>query len=459
MDTLEAREATLAYGVARYEAQVRGGSPGGHRGEGGGRVPTEELPPGAALAGSVRLSIEVDLRSRPLSVTLVPGAELVLGSGPGADVIVDDAAVSARHCRVAHVGAFVEVTDLGARNGIRVGGVRVSRANLPVGACWELGRTLVRVQPARASSPARDASPLRGLVGSSPAMRSLSAAVRRIASLRLPALLRGESGTGKDLVARAVHDESVRAEQPFVVLNAAAISRELAESELFGHQRGAFTGAVRDRRGAFKEAHGGTLFLDEIGAVPLELQAKLLRVVEEGMVRPVGAEAAFPVDVRLVVATCEPLEMLVSQRRFRADLYERLAVCVIQVPPLRDRLDDLPALVRHLLSVSELGGRGLTRDALAALQAHRWPGNVRELRNVVVQAAVSAAGGTIQAEHVAEVLVERTGRARRLAPGDAVKIFESVGMNISEAARRADVPRTTMRDLLRSAGVRPPPRR
>ena len=216
---------------------------------------------------------------------------------------------------------------------------------------------------------------------------------------------------------------------------------------------------MRDRRGAFREADGGTLFLDEIGALPLEVQAKLLRVVEESVVRPLGAEAAAPIDVRLVAATCEPLEVLVAQRRFRPDLYERLAVCVVQVPPLRERLDDVPALVRHLLAVSELGGRALTRDALAALQAHRWPGNVRELRNVVVQAAVKALGGPIEAEHVAEVLAERTGRARRLAPGDAVRIFEEVGMNVSEAARRADVPRSTMRDLLRSAGIPPWPRK
>jgi transcriptional regulator of acetoin/glycerol metabolism len=455
VSTLEAREATLSYGGAGYEVQSIGDTPG--------RWVTEELPPGAAIAGSVRLRIEVDapgtaLGCRPIQVTLTPGAEVTLGSGASADVKVDDPAVSARHCRVTHAGAFVEVTDLGARNGVRVGGVRVSRAALPVGASWEIGRTTVRVQPARPPGAIAEMPPLRGLVGGSPPMRTLSAAVRRIAPLRLPALLRGESGTGKDLVARAVHEESDRTTQPFVVLNAAAISRELAESELFGHQRGAFTGAVRDRRGAFREAHGGTLFLDEIGAVPLEVQAKLLRVVEEGVVRPVGGEAPVPVDVRLVLATCEPLELLVAQRRFRADLYERLAVCVIQVPPLRERLDDLPALVRHLLTASEMGGRTVTRDALAALQDYRWPGNVRELRNVVVQAAVRAVGGSIQAEHVADVLADRTGRARRLAPSDAVRIFEEVGMNVSEAARRADVPRSTMRDLLRNAGVAAWPR-
>src|SRR5262249_42293002 len=156
---------------------------------------------------------------------------------------------------------------------------------------------------------------------------------------------------------------------------------------------------------------GGTLFLDEIGAVPLELQPKLLRAVEEGVVRPVGAEAASPVDARLVAATCEPLEAMVAERRFRADLYERLAVCVVQVPPLRERGEDIPALCRPPLDASDLGDRLLTADAIAALRGHRWPGNVRELRNVLVQAAVGA-DRVIEAAHVAGVLAERCGRVR-----------------------------------------------
>ncbi len=428
-----------------------------------------ELPQGERIEGPVRLWIGAGSRgSTPFEVTIVPGGEVVLGSAAEeADpcawtapfVHVDDVTVSARHCRVTHAGSAVEVVDLGARNGVRVGGVRVPRAALPLGGTFEIGRTLARVQPAGASARvAASVSPLAGLVGASSPMRALAGAVRRVASLRLPVLLRGESGSGKDLVARAVHDESPRAAGPFVVLNAAAISRELAESELFGHKRGAFTGAMRDRRGAFREAHGGTLFLDEIGAVPLELQAKLLRAVESGVVRPVGAEADVPIDVRLVAATCEPLEAMVDARLFRGDLYERLAVCVVQVPPLRDRPEDIPALARHLLGVCELGDRTVSADAVAALRGHRWPGNVRELRNVLVQAAV-AGGHVLGAEHVAAVLAERAGRARRVEPGEALRIFEETGRNVSAAARRADLPRTTMRDLLRSAGVEPWPRR
>ena len=418
------------------------------------REETQSLPDDRAIAGPIWLTILVDAAAgRPRSVPLAPGGEIVLGTarGGGADTVrVEDGAVSARHCRVRHTGAAIVVEDLGSRNGVRVSGARVPRATLEVGGAFEIGRTVVRVDPAE-RRPDHD-RPLDGLIGGSAAMLRLASSVRKIAALKLPVLLRGESGTGKDLVARAVHDESPRAGKPFVAINAATISRELAESELFGHQRGAFTGAVRDRRGAFREASGGTLFLDEIASLSLEVQAKLLRVVEEGMVRPLGTEASVPVDVRLVVATCEPLERMVKERLFRADLYERIAVCVVQVPALRERPEDIPALARHLLKTSELGARELSPGALGVLRAQSWSGNVRELRNVTVQAALRA-GGRVQAEHVIEAIAERCPAKRRLEPDDAAKIFAEAGNNQSAAARRAGVPRSTMRDLLRAAGV------
>jgi transcriptional regulator with PAS, ATPase and Fis domain len=418
------------------------------------REVTQALPEDGTITGPVWLRILVHAASAsPRSVPLSPGGEIVLGTarhGEADAVQVDDGAVSARHCRVRHTGAAVVVDDLGSRNGVHVGGARVSHATLALGGAFEIGRTVVRVDPGERHLDS--ARPLDGLIGASLPMQQLAASVRKIAPLRLPVLLRGESGTGKDLVARAVHDESPRKGRPFVAINAATISRELAESELFGHQRGAFTGAVRDRRGAFREASGGTLFLDEIASLSLEVQAKLLRVVEEGTVRPLGAEVATPVDVRLVVATCEPLERMVKDRRFRADLYERIAVCVVQVPALRDRPEDIPTLARHLLKMSELGARELSPGALGVLRAQSFPGNVRELRNVVVQAALRA-GGRVQAEHVIDAIAERSSEKRRLEPDDARRIFVEAGNNQSAAARRAGVARTTMRDLLRAAGA------
>ncbi|WP_437693428.1 sigma 54-interacting transcriptional regulator [Sorangium sp. So ce176] len=415
---------------------------------------THELLDDREALATVWLRCEHSVGGAPAHIAVAPGAELTLGSGPAADVRIDDVTVSARHCRVAHRGTSIEVTDLGSRNGVRVGGVRVRQAALVPGGCFEIGRTAMWIEAARKVPEFEEGPPLPSLVGRSRPMRQLAAAVRRVAPLQLPVLLRGESGTGKDLVARAIHAESTRADRPFVVLNAATILRELAESELFGHRRGAFTGAMRDRRGAFVEANEGTLFLDEIASLSLEVQAKLLRVVEEGVVRPLGSEGPTPVNVRLIVATCEPLETLVAERRFRVDLYERLAVCRIQLPALRERPDDIPLLAEHLLASSEVGLRPLSPGALVALRAHRWQGNVRELRNVLIQAALRAKGRVLP-EHVTAVIAEREPPPRRkISPADALRAFEEVGRNISAAARLAEIPRSTMRDLLRAAKER-----
>lgn len=414
---------------------------------------THELADDREPLATVWLRIEARTSEAGASmrVALLPGASLTLGSAASSDVQIRDATVSARHCSVAHRGASVEVTDLDSRNGVRIGGVRVRQAMLVPGGCFELGHTLAWVEAPRKGLSVEEGPPLPQLIGRSRPMRQLAAAVRRVAPLQLPVLLRGESGTGKDLVARAIHAESSRADRPFVVLNAATIQRELAESELFGHLRGAFTGALRDRKGAFLEAHHGTLFLDEIASLSLEVQAKLLRVVEEGVIRPLGSEGTTPVNVRLIAATCEPLEALVAERRFRADLYERLAVCRIHLPPLRERAEDIPLLAEHLLASSELGARELSPGALAALRAHRWQGNVRELRNVLVQAALRA-DGRVLPEHVNAVLADRAPPPRRrVTPADALRVFEEVGGNISAAARLAEIPRSTMRDLLRAA--------
>jgi len=417
------------------------------------RDATVELDGGSNEAALGEVWIYVDDVGHERGTRLGPGEEIVLGAGEGVDVQLVDRTVSARHAALVHRGGVIEAIDLGSRNGMWVAGTRVARAFLSTGGALELGRAVVRVEGKAIVGEARVDAPLPQLVGRSAPMRRLGGAVRRLAPLKVPVMIRGESGTGKDLVARALHDESPRKGRPFVALNAATISRELAESELFGHQRGAFTGALRDRRGAFREAHGGTLFLDEIAALPLDVQAKLLRVVEEGLVRPLGAETTTPVDVRLVVATCEPLEQMVATRRFRADLYERLAVCLVRVPPLRERTEDITSLCMHLFVTSEIGARELSAGAIAVLRGEKWPGNVRELRNVIVQAAVRAPG-VIQAEHVTSVLAERGGRRMRLRPDDARKFFEEAGGNTSEAARRAQVPRSTMRDLLRAASTR-----
>jgi transcriptional regulator with GAF, ATPase, and Fis domain len=385
---------------------------------------------------------------------LAPGDELRLGSGAACDVRFADATVSALHCVVRHRRGVVEVVDQDSTNGVVVCGVMVGSARLAPGMSFEIGASRVDVEPLEDPDDVGSLAmtlPLPGLIGRSSAMRRLAGAVRRAAPLRLPALIRGESGTGKELVARTLHDLGSTPGGPFVVLNAATLSRDLADSELFGHDRGAFTGAARARRGAFREAHKGTLFLDEIGALGLDVQAKLLRVVEDGMVRPLGAERPVAVDVRLVVATCEPLEEMVAEQRFRRDLYERLCAVRIHVPALRDRRGDIPALVTHILATSGLQHREISAEAMAILRSLPYEGNVRELRNVVLQAGLRA-NDRIEASHLSAALAERAlpGR-RRIVPREAVRLLEIAEGNVSRAARLAAIPRSTLRDLLRAA--------
>jgi DNA-binding NtrC family response regulator len=256
-----------------------------------------------------------------------------------------------------------------------------------------------------------------GLIGHGAAMRALFAQIDRYAASSAPVLITGESGTGKELVARALHQRSPRRAAPFVAVNLAALSSGLIESELFGHEKGAFTGATSSHRGRFERAHGGTLFLDEIGDMPRRSQTKLLRVLEEGAVEPVGAERSKPVDVRVVAATNVPLEQQVAARRFRDDLYYRLSVLRLHLPPLRERGEDILLLATYFLSVfaHQYGRRllRLTPGALHLLTSYGWPGNVRELKNVLERIVVESAGDVIGERAFAEWVRER----ERLAPG------------------------------------------
>jgi len=243
---------------------------------------------------------------------------------------------------------------------------------------------------------AQRASPGERLVGKSPVLLEIFKTIGKVASSDVPVLITGESGTGKELVARALHAASARTEAPFVALNAAAIPRELLESELFGHERGAFTGAVEARAGRFREADRGTLFLDEIGDMPLELQAKLLRVLQSGELTPVGGRRTEHVDVRILAATHRDLDAEVREGRFREDLLYRLRVVPIELPPLRERPEDIPILAEHFVAryADELGTgpRWLADETNRHLSAYTWPGNVRELENAVKRALVLSSG-------------------------------------------------------------------
>jgi DNA-binding NtrC family response regulator len=407
--------------------------------------PTMECPK-ASARGPWRIDIGTD--NEAASAVLRVGDELTLGSGRAATLRVADPAVSSLHCRLRVLDSGVVVEDLASKNGLFVGGARVLAALLAeCAAVFVVGRSVVSVRQVEAEEDEKPAEPLPGVIGSSAPMLRVAALVRRHAKSRVPILLQGESGTGKDMVARAVH-ELGRRNGPYLPLNMAAMPESLADAELFGHRRGAFTGAVSNRIGAFEQAHEGTLFLDEIAELPSSIQVKLLRVVEDGMVRAVGAVQASRVNVRLVSASWAPLDERVLEGRFRADLYHRLATVVVELPPLRQRRSDIAQLSQSLLRRmrDDVGEHVLSSAALSRLVEQSFPGNVRELGAVLYRAAASA-DYEIAAHHVEQASRQTSQNARRPAQ-DAHALLDHCSGNVSKAARAAGVPRSTFRAWL-----------
>ncbi len=280
------------------------------------------------------------------------------------------------------------------------------------------------------SAAARQEFAFADLVGDSPPMQRLKSLLVRVAASDAPILLLGESGTGKELAARAIHRHSRRSDQPFCAVDCAALNENVLESELFGHEKGAFTGADKPARGLIRSADRGTLFLDEIGELPLAMQAKLLRTLQEREVRPVGSHRSLAVDLRLVAATNRDLDQAVASGLFRSDLYYRIAAIPVILPPLRERGDDIALLARHILQRIDQGaGKRLDEEAIALLQAHSWPGNVRELENVLRRAVVLAEQEVITPADLPATVVMTDGcRAPRLPEGDSLADYERLAL-------------------------------
>jgi transcriptional regulator with PAS, ATPase and Fis domain len=318
------------------------------------------------------------------------GERLVIGTHESAQLRLSDPTVSRFHCELAVRGGRVSVRDLESTNGTLVNGVSIVHALLDDGAVLTLGDTKLRshLGAGKVEIPVSAKQAMGSMVGRSPALRAAFALLENAARTDATVLIEGETGTGKELAAEAVHVASARQGAPFIVVDCGAIPAELLESELFGHEKGAFTGAMAARQGAFEAAGGGTVFLDEIGELDLSLQPKLLRALERHEIKRVGASRYLPVDFRVVAATNRNLRTEVNAGRFRADLYYRLAVVEVRLPPLRERPEDLPVLVESLLEQLGAGADPLAAqlrqpDVLAELARHAWPGNVRELRNYV----------------------------------------------------------------------------
>jgi sigma-54 dependent transcriptional regulator, acetoin dehydrogenase operon transcriptional activator AcoR len=298
-----------------------------------------------------------------------------------------------------------------------------------------------------------------GIIGSDPAMHDLYETIRELTGVKIPVLIEGESGTGKELVASAIHNEGERSGRPFVPVNCAALPEGIIESELFGHVKGAFTGALKDKKGRFELAHGGTLFLDEVGDLPKTAQAKLLRVLQNGRFERVGDERSITADVRIISATNKDLKKEVDKGNFREDLYYRLKVVPIKLPPLRKRKQDIPLLVNHFLKHAiDEGFRpaGISREAIAAMMDYSWPGNIRELQGAVRFALIKSKGGVIQMEDLPMELRSRPdtclpGPSKKLSPERVRAALKQSGGNRSNAAKLLGVGRATLYRFLESS--------
>jgi two-component system, NtrC family, response regulator AtoC len=411
-------------------------------------------------AGDDRYELNVFSASGAATYALAPGAHLVVGRGDDADIPIDDVAISRKHA-VFHGGPPVTVEDLGSSNGTfmspAAGGdgkaqtadnrrIKVTKNEVADGDSVFFGAAVVVVRKKKVA-----VAPERSAVVRAPSMLRLYEEAARAAKSTLPILVLGETGVGKDVLARTIHDESPRAKAPFVAFNCAALSESLAEAELFGHEKGAFTGAQSTRAGLFEAAEGGTVFLDEIGELPLATQAKLLRTLESGEVTRVGSAKAIKVDVRFVSATNRDLERDSAGGRFRRDLYFRVNGLTLRIPPLRERKEEIAELARRFLATAATkmaiaSPPRISAEALSALDAHAWPGNVRELRFVMERALVSSAGAP-------EILAKHLGLDSSGASGGAPSSSRDATTNatreqVIDALEKCDGNQTRAAELL-----------
>jgi transcriptional regulator with GAF, ATPase, and Fis domain len=362
----------------------------------------------------------------------------VVGKLPDCDLQLTDPTVSRRHFRIARTASDGwHIFDLGSTNGTFVAGARVHEAPIAAGAVVRAGQVEIGFAPERreVDIPAWPASQYGPLIGRSEAMRRLFGLVDRVAPTEATILLEGETGTGKGLLAKAIHDASARAERGFVVVDCGSVQRQLAESELFGHEKGAFSGAYARRNGAFELANGGTAFVDELSELELDLQPKLLRVLDAREVRPIGATQPLPVDLRVIAASRRDLRREVERGAFREDLYFRLSVITLTIPPLRERREDIPLLVEHFIEETARA-RGLRTPRLDdatmdRLVRHDWPGNVRELKNAVERAVLLSAvrpGARLAIDGL-------SAESEAAAPAPPTDAFEP-GLSFGEAKER-----------------------
>ncbi|HFE43958.1 MAG TPA: FHA domain-containing protein [Nannocystis exedens] len=434
--------------------------------------PTSIPSAGACPANETTLELRRTSRPTPMllyvdgrpPISLVRGRSWLLGTSPTADLLLHDPTCSGRHARISWEGEGWIIEDLGSTNGTYVDGVRVRQAWLRAHTNLRLGRWRGRLLAANRA----DTSPeIAGMHGRSAAFRRLVDTLHRFGPLPTTVLLKGPTGSGKELAARALHQLSPRKQGPFIAVNCGALPEALCSSELFGHVRGAFTGALRGHDGAFLRARGGTLFLDEIGELSPQIQATLLRVLETRTVVPLGAEKEVSLDVRVIAATHRPLLRWIAEGRFREDLYHRLGVLTLELPALRERQDDIPLLIERFSATieNELSRPVvLTDEAIEAAVRYPWPGNIRQLRNALLRAAVTQDGPISAADLLPPVaagaamcsresLAVPRGTYAQMTHSLLDQVIREAG-SIRKAARVLGIPRSTLGAWMRRGNSR-----
>ncbi|MBI2376140.1 MAG: sigma 54-dependent Fis family transcriptional regulator [Deltaproteobacteria bacterium] len=440
---------------------------------------TDETIPHGDLGVPVR-SLRVEVLEGPDAGkgTTTGFESMTVGTAPQNDLVLSDETVSRFHLEIERRGDRIYVKDHGSTNGTAIGGAFLERARVLPGTVLKLGRTALRVGDGETvTMELFGGDRLDGLLGGTASMRQVMARVERAAHSNASVLILGETGSGKEVVARAIHARSPRAAGAFETVDCGSMLPTLIASELFGHEKGAFTGAERQHIGAFERANGGTLFLDEIGELPANLQTALLGALERRAFRRVGGTQTVSVDVRVVCATNRDLRSEVNADNFRQDLYYRIAVILLKLPPLRERKEDIPVLAEHFARAAGYVGPFsaiLPQAAMDGLLAHHWPGNVRELRNVI-EAAIVMGEAPILREGAAEARYDETmagseiferlsslpyndARARLLEDFEGHylrSILKRTGGNVSLASRRSNMDRSHLTRLIKKHGLNP----
>jgi DNA-binding NtrC family response regulator len=406
-----------------------------------------------------------------------------IGAMEDNDLVLHDETVSRYHCRIVQEGSSYVLVDLASTNGTFINRVRIKEGYLKPGCTIGMGQTELKFLTADEKVeivPSRK-DHCGDIIGKHPRMREIYSIIEKISPTTTTVVIEGETGTGKEVVAQTIHKLSARAAGPLMVFDCGAVPQNLLESELFGHEKGSFTGAIMTRQGIFEMSHGGSLFLDELGELSFDLQPKLLRALEQREIRRVGSNKPIKVDVRVIAATNRNLEEEVRAGRFRQDLFYRLSVVRLFLPPLRDRVEDIPLLVKQFLRTASYARgadgaprvTGISREALDLLCAYSWPGNVRELVNVTERACSFCESDTIQVHDLPEQIRDAptAGATRDLPTGEytfkeakerwvssferdyIVNLLRKNGGNISHAAREADIDRKYFRKLMRKYGI------